>query len=192
MTRWIGGPSMSARDRLADEYVLAQCSPRPTLDVGCGPGRITASLQDRNLPALGVDNCAAAVELTRLRGGAAIRRDVFAPLPAEGCWQQVLLIDGNIGVGGAPATILLRLARLLAPGGIIVAEVDGPTTSPNREMLRWETDDHVSHWFPWARVGATALGEVANAAGLLIRSVVDIQGRIIAVLAADRPDDGVG
>ncbi len=186
MVRWIGGPGMPALDRLADAYVLAQCSSRPTLDVGCGPGRLTASLQDRELPALGVDSCATAVELTRSRGGAAIHRDVFTPLPAEGCWQQVLLIDGNIGVGGAPTTVLKRVAKLLAPDGVIIAELDALATALVRETLRWETHGHVSQWFPWARVGAAALGEVAHAAGLLVSSIVNIHGRVIAVLAPDR------
>lgn len=187
MTRWIGGPDITPHDRLADQYVLAHCTSGPTLDVGCGPGRFTAALQNRSLPALGVDSCATAVELTRSRGGAAIRRDVFAPLPAERCWQQVLLIDGNIGVGGAPATMLRRVAKLLAPQGIVIAEIDAPPTPLSREMVRWETGDHVSQWFPWARVGAVALGEIADAAGLLIRSVVDIHGRVIAILTGEPP-----
>src|SRR5271168_2301060 len=44
MTRWIGGPNATPHDRLADEHVLTRCSARPTLDLGCGPGRFTASL----------------------------------------------------------------------------------------------------------------------------------------------------
>src|SRR5579875_1375332 len=95
ITRWMGGPETTPQDRLADEHVLRHCSSRPTLDLGCGPGRFTASLQQRGLPALGVDSSAVAVQMTRGRGGTAVRRNLFAPLPAEGSWQQVLLIDGN-------------------------------------------------------------------------------------------------
>ena len=90
MTRWIGGPHASHPDRLADGHVLRHCSGRPTLDLGCGPGRFTASLRERGWAALGVDASRAAVDLTRDRGGTAIHADLFAPLPAEGCWEQIL------------------------------------------------------------------------------------------------------
>ena len=140
MTRWMGGPETTPQDRLADEHVLGQCSSRPTLDVGCGPGRFTASLQGRGLPALGVDSSAAAVEMTRRRGGAAIRSDLFAPLPAEGSWEQILLTDGNIGIGGNPVRTLRRAADLVANGGIVIVEIDSPATVLCYEMLRWETD----------------------------------------------------
>ena len=152
MARWMGGPETTPQDRLADEHVLRHCSSRPTLDMGCGPGRFTASLQQRGLPALGVDSSPAAVEMTRRRGGTAIRRDLFAPLPAEGSWEQILLTDGNIGIGGNPVRTLRRAADLLANGGIVIVEIDSPATVVCYEMLRWETEQHLGHWFPWSRV----------------------------------------
>jgi SAM-dependent methyltransferase len=182
MTRWIGGPNTTPHDRLADEHVLAHCSGRPTLDLGCGPGRFTASLQHRGSPALGVDTSRAAVELTRMRGGTAIRGDLFARLPAEGCWDRILLTDGNIGIGGDPVRTLQRGADLLAPGGVVIAEVDPPGTALCRELQRWETEHQVGQWFPWSRVGATALGEIAGAAGFLVTNVAEIHARVIAVL----------
>jgi hypothetical protein len=51
-------------------------------------------------------------------------------------------------------------------------------------MLRWETQHRVGHWFPWSRVGAGALGAIADCAGLQVISVVDICTRVIAVLTA--------
>ncbi|BDB41704.1 methyltransferase type 12 [Mycobacterium kiyosense] len=181
----MGGPQSTPQDRSADEHVLALCSSRPTLDVGCGPGRFAAALQQRGLPALGIDSSSAAVEMTRRRGAAAIRRDLFAPLPAEGSWDQVLLTDGNIGIGGDPVHTLRRAAELLAPGGTVIAEIDCPATSLCHEMIRWETDHHFGHWFPWSRVGLGALAGVALAAGLLVTQAVDIHNRVIAVLKAD-------
>lgn len=187
MARWIGGPHASHRDRLADGHVLRHCSGRPTLDLGCGPGRFTASLRERGWAALGVDASRAAVDLTRDRGGTAIHADLFAPLPAEGCWEQILLTDGNIGIGGDPVRILRRAAGLLAPGGIVVAEVDPATTTACHEILRWETEHHVGQWFPWSRVNAAALGDLAITAGLLVTSIVDFDHRVIAVLHAATP-----
>lgn len=184
MTRWMGGPDTTEHDRRADEHILGRCSGRPTLDVGCGPGRFTATLQHRGRPALGMDVSGAAVELTRRRGGAAIRGDLFAPLPAEGCWDQILLADGNIGIGGDPVQTLRRGAQLLAPGGVVIVEIDPSTTGLRQEMLRWETEHHVGQWFPWSRVGAAALGDIAAAAELVVTDRADIHGRVIAVLTA--------
>lgn len=184
MSRWFGGPDLVDGDRLADEQVLAHCRGIPTLDLGCGPGRFTAALQARGSAALGVDASRVAVELTRARGGTAIQADLFGPLPAEGCWEQILLADGNIGIGGDPVRMLARIAALLAPDGIVIAELDPPTTEANRELVRWETEHYVGHWFPWSRVSASTLGSIASAAGLEVANVVGIHDRVITVLRA--------
>ena len=108
-------------------------------------------------------------------------------MPAEGSWEQILLTDGNIGIGGNPVRTLRRAADLLAHGGIVIVEIDPPATAFCYEMLRWETEQHLGHWFPWSRMGAGALGEIAHAAGFAVTHVVDIHDRVIAVLtAADR------
>jgi SAM-dependent methyltransferase len=185
INRWLGGPASAPHDRLADEQVLAHCNGKLTLDLGCGPGRFTASLQQRGSAALGVDTSIAAVELTRLRGGTAIHGDLFAPLPAEGLWDQILLTDGNIGIGGDPVRTLRRAAALLAEGGVVIVEVDlAHHYTLRRETLRWETAYQVGPWFPWSRVGAAALGEISAAAGFLVTSLIEIHSRVIAVLAA--------
>lgn len=181
MTRWIGGADITSGDRLTDEYVIGLCSRSPTLDLGCGPGRFTASLQLRGRAALGIDSSSAAVEMTRRRGGVAVRGDLFGPLPAEGCWEQILLLDGNVGIGGDPVRTLRRAAELLTPGGIVIVEIE-QTVAASREVLRWETENHVGPWFPWSRIGSTALGDVARAADLSVTGVADIHGRVIAVL----------
>lgn len=84
---WLGG---RRADRQFDRAVLALCH-GPTIDLGCGPGRLVADLIRRGVPALGVDQSATAVELARRSGAPALRRDVFDPLPAPAggrryCW----------------------------------------------------------------------------------------------------------
>jgi SAM-dependent methyltransferase len=96
-----------------DESIMDSCR-GPALDLGCGPGRLTAGLVARGSGALGVDVSAAAVRATRRRGAPAVRRDLFGPLPAEGLWRHALLVDGNIGIGGDPVRLLTRCAALLA------------------------------------------------------------------------------
>ncbi|MEO6882272.1 MAG: SAM-dependent methyltransferase, partial [Mycobacteriaceae bacterium] len=94
--RWLGGAAATNADRVVDAAMLALCA-GPTLDLGCGPGRLTAALAARGVAALGVDTSALAVRLTIARGGLALRRDLFGALPGHGRWAHVLLADGNVG-----------------------------------------------------------------------------------------------
>ncbi|MFC9515115.1 methyltransferase domain-containing protein [Nocardiaceae bacterium NPDC056970] len=184
--RWMGGVWASTEDRRADRAVLNACR-GPTLDVGCGPGRFTAGLARLGLEALGVDTSATAVELTIDRGGAALQRDVFAPLPGRRHWARVLLVDGNIGIGGDPLRVLRRARELLTPDGVVIAEVDPSTrTGLHVELRRWETETLTGNWFQWASVGLGATGEVAHAAGLRVSEVVETSGRYFVRMVRDR------
>ena len=152
------------------------------MDVGCGPGRFTAALTDRGLPALGVDVSATAVDMTLRRGGMALHRDVFAALPGCGVWSHVLLADGNIGIGGDPVRMLERARQLVVPDGWVIVEVDSLPVGVCRDYVRWETDHSVGRWFPWAHVGGDAASTLADAAGLRLVSALDVSGRYIVVM----------
>ena len=174
--RWLGGDASTPGDRAADEVLLRACT-GPTLDLGCGPGRFTAALAARGVRTLGVDLAATAVAMTIRRGGMALHQDLFAPLPGFGSWAQVLLADGNIGIGGDPARVLRRARELLGVQGIVFAELDPPCTGVRREYLRLETEHAVGEWFPWARVGTDDAADLATAAGLRLLDITHVQGR---------------
>ncbi|KUN01223.1 methyltransferase type 11 [Streptomyces yokosukanensis] len=156
-----------ARADTVDRMVLDRCE-GAVLDVGCGPGRLVAELAARGRTVLGVDVSEAAVDHTVGLGGQALRRSVFEPLPGEGRWDTVLLMDGNIGIGGEPSALLERVAALLRPGGLLIAE-----TVPGQvdERARVQVVDTVGTPmatgapFPWARVGTPALLRYARRAG---------------------------
>ncbi|MGW2616832.1 class I SAM-dependent methyltransferase [Streptomyces sp. NPDC001500] len=151
----------------ADADVLHRCT-GPVLDVGCGPGRLVAALSARGMTALGVDVSPAAVALTRRRGGSALRRSVFDRLPREGRWGTVLLMDGNVGIGGDPTLLLARLRRLLRPGGRLLVEA-APHDVDERLTVRVEdAEGRHGRPFAWARVGATALLHAADAGGWIL------------------------
>ena len=78
-----------------------------------------------------------AVRLAGRGGAPALLGDVFAPLPGMGQWQTVLLVDGNVGLGGDPRRILGRAAELLARGGRCVAEFDAETVGIRAGWVRW-------------------------------------------------------
>lgn len=182
VARWLGTPTARRHDRLADDYVLSQCSMLPTLDLGCGPGRFTAMLRARGGIALGVDTSRVAVELTRQRGGEAICADFFQPLPVPGRWHQVLLTDGNVGIGGDPARTLRRAEELLAPGGKIIVEISPSLNGTDRERLRWETKQHTGAWFEFSQVDVVMLAQLAESTGLEVLSLREIHSRLIVVL----------
>ncbi|MFB1295859.1 methyltransferase domain-containing protein [Mycobacterium sp. pW049] len=177
---WLGG---SGADTEFDEALVDLCD-GPTIDLGCGPGRLVAHLVNRGVPALGVDLSATAVELARNSGAPALHRDVFAELPAMGRWQTVLLADGNVGLGGDPRRILQRAAELLRRGGRCLAEFDPSTTGIDVGWVRLESAKTIGPWFRWAVVGIDSVPELAADVGLGLADVHRIGGRVVASLVA--------
>lgn len=179
--RWCAAPDT------ADTGVLRRCT-GPVLDVGCGPGRLVAALAVRGVPALGVDISPVAVARTRRHGGAALRRSVFDRLPSEGRWGTVLLMDGNVGIGGDPVALLVRMRSLVRPGGRLLVEAAGDDVD-ERLTVRVE-DAHGRHGrpFAWARVGTTALRDAADASGWTLTGRWTADGRPFVEL--HRPNPG--
>ncbi|ALG06450.1 class I SAM-dependent methyltransferase [Kibdelosporangium phytohabitans] len=157
----------------SDEVLLAHCT-GPTLDIGCGPGRLTSALTSRGVPVLGVDVSPVAVALTLARGAIAVRRNVFDPLPGEGRWQSVLLADGNIGIGGDPVALLRRIRRLISQSGRVLAELEPPGAGFRRQPVRVNGS---GTWFPWAWVGADAVAPTARQAGFTARWIAEAGDR---------------
>lgn len=154
--------------RTADDHdraLVALCD-GPTLDIGCGPGRMTEALGDAGHLALGIDVVDAAVSLTRRRGASALCRDVFERVPGEGRWHTALLADGNIGIGGDPVALLERVRELLAPDGRVVLDLAPWGSGISTRHVSLATPSGRSGEFPWTLVGADAIQAVASAAGL--------------------------
>jgi SAM-dependent methyltransferase len=161
-----------------DDWLLGRCA-GPTLDLGCGPGRLVVALADRGVAALGVDVSVQAVQRCLERGAAVLHRDAFERLPGEGRWQHVVLADGNIGIGGDPVTLLRRCRALLADGGTVLLELEPGAglwcgvayleclDEPALDTLTLGTLSDAP-WFPWAVLGPHAVDEVAAEAGLAV------------------------
>jgi SAM-dependent methyltransferase len=164
-----------------DAALLARCA-GPTLDVGCGPGRLLVE-RARRAPALGIDVSAAAVRLARRRGGDALVRDVFDRVPAEGRWESVVLADGNVGIAGDPVALLSRCRRLVRAGGRVVAEVEPPGRPTWTGRVRLRAGGRHSAPFRWAYVGVDDIAPLAAAAGLRPLDVFTEAGRWFAALS---------
>lgn len=187
--RWLGarcpsnGGLVDALDEAFDEAVAQMCS-GPTIELGCGPGRLVARLFERGIPALGIDRSATAIRLAGRGGAPALLGDVFEPLPGMGRWQTVLLVDGNVGLGGDPGRILGRAAELLRRGGRCVAEFEADAIGIRARWVRLESACDVGPWFRWASVGVDSAATLAAQVGLTLTGVRLIGGRVVASLAA--------
>jgi SAM-dependent methyltransferase len=189
--KWLGvrcRPDESASsgdvfDEVFDEAVIQMCT-GPTIELGCGPGRLVARLIRRGIPALGIDRSVAAIQLAGRGGAPALLGDVFEPLPGMGLWHTVLLVDGNVGLGGDPRRIVGRAAELLARGGRCVAEFDAEAIGIHARWVRLESGREIGPWFRWASVGVDSAAALAAQVGLTLTSVRLIGGRVVASLAA--------
>ena len=183
-------PGAHRWDEPADEVdarVLARAA-GPVLDVGCGPGRHLVHLGERGIAALGIDITPTAVARARARGGTALLRSVFARVPAAGRWRSVVLLDGNVGIGGAPVALLGRVAELLTAGGVALVELAPPGSAAVTRAVRFELDGCGGPWFPFATLAADAVAPVAAAAGFWASEVWCDGGRWFAEL--HRSDTG--
>ena len=178
--RWTGRASVTDMT-----LFVAPCT-GPTLDVGCGPGRISEALQEHGVEVLGLDISAEAVRQTRRRGVRAIHMDFFSDFDDEPLlarrWAYIVLADGNIGLGGDPTFLLRRTADLLEPGGSMLVEVAGPGATAVHEDVHLRVGDRESTSFVWATVGCDVIGEMAASVGLALTDLRSAQGRYVATL----------
>jgi SAM-dependent methyltransferase len=162
----------------ADRLVLERCV-APVLDVGCGPGRMVHALAARGLPALGVDIADMAIVLTTNRGAPALARDIFDAVPGEGRWPTILLLDGNVGIGGDVTKLLCRTNRLLAPAGSVIVEASAVGSDVDEVLqVRFGQDgEPVGGWFDWAVVSVSGIVRHGANAGLAPQDYWSAGGR---------------
>lgn len=170
------------------ERELLEHGTGPVLDLGCGPGRMVRASLLAGRPALGVDVSRAAYELASAQGLPVLRRSVFDRLPGEGRWETVLLLDGNIGIGGDPRRLLARAASLARPGGAVVVECH-PVASEHAtfDAVLVDVNGRRSASFRWARVGARALQRHARHAGLRLMREWSAGGRFFCAYEVPKP-----
>jgi hypothetical protein len=106
-------------------------------------------------------------------------------VPGEGRWPTVLVLDGNVGIGGDVAGLLARLAGLMAPGGSVIVEASSGDVDEVLEVRFQTTDGPIGTWFPWAVVGSAAVIRYARPAGLLSVDQWSAGGRVFLRLARD-------
>ncbi|TDW30723.1 class I SAM-dependent methyltransferase [Cryobacterium psychrophilum] len=165
-------------DADATDLSLLAGAASPVLDIGCGPGRMVRAATTLGLSAVGVDVSVTAVRIAIAAGLTVLNRSVFDPIPLEGTWETLLLVDGNIGIGGDPRALMRRCAALLASGGLLVIEVSAdPDHELSYEGTLEDAQGRRSAPFPWSEIGARALGPHAEMAGLRLAQEWRVSGR---------------
>lgn len=172
--------------RAGDASVIRRCE-GPTLDVGCGPGRMTEALAVAGIPALGIDISNRAVAEARSRGATALHRDVFGTVPAVGRWHHILLMDGNIGIAGDPRALLRRCRESLRDRGTVLVEVEPHRDAIERTTLRLVIDGRPTRRLPWVLVGKGAIRGLAASTSLHIADKWQAAGRHFVALQRRDP-----
>ena len=157
---------------VVDKELLQHCR-GPVLDIGCGPGRMVQAAILAGHIALGIDVSTTAVAIAQERGLPVLCRSLFQELPAEGTWGTVLVLDGNIGIGGDPLTFLQRCADLVVDDGWGRILVEVHPDADREQLYEGVVVDDLSQEslpFPWAEVGARTLHGYAETIGLSLLS----------------------
>ena len=147
--RWTG------RASTVDVALFVSRCTGPTLDVGCGPGRLSGALWDREVNVLGLDISSEAVRQTKQRGAPALCLDIFDAPRGTGLWDHVLLADGNIGLGGRPEALLQLVATLVKTDGTVLVELAGTGECPSTRASTCVWANETAHRSTGPRSGST-------------------------------------
>lgn len=117
---------------VGSEAAAAHRGGGPVLDLGAGAGRASLYLQERGLRVTAVDASPRGTSARR-RGVADVRLGDVNDPPADQPWAGVLLLCGNLGLGGSwegNRRLLARLAELVLPGAVLAGDSVTPTDQP--------------------------------------------------------------
>jgi SAM-dependent methyltransferase len=150
-----------------DRELLPLVEHGPVLDLGAGAGRAGLYLQDRGLRVTAVDASPGAAAVCHRRGLADVRLgDVNNP-PADQAWAGILLLCGNLGLGGSWAgnrRLLARLAGLAAPGAVLVGDSVTPD-GPAQVVLRIRYRELITPWWPQYNIPARQMAALVDGTG---------------------------
>ena len=121
-----------------DQELLPLVTRGPVLDLGAGAGRAALFLQDRGLQVTAVEASPGAAEVCRRRGVRNLRLGDLSGPPSDRAWAAVLLLCGNLGLGGTwegNRRLLARLAEITTRDAVLVG--DSVTPQGQYRGLSW-------------------------------------------------------
>src|SRR5436190_16875600 len=158
-----------------ERELLSAVTESPVLDLGCGAGRVALYLQALGFRVTAVDNSAGAVEVCRRRGVVDARLGDLNGPPHDQRWGAVLLLCGNLGLGGSWSgnrALLRRLSEVTAPGAVLVGDsVDFHGKGDVRLRIRYA--DAVTPWWPQRNVKALEIPALVEGTGWRIERQIE-------------------
>ena len=154
----------------------------PALDLGAGAGRASLWLQDRGAEVTAVDSSPGAVRVCRARGVRDARLGDLNHPPDDKPWRLILLLCGNLGLGGSfegNRRLLARLAEVAAPDAVLVGDTVDPGGDPD-VRLRIRYKGEATPWWSQRNIPVREM-----------RSLVDGSGWVMDRHLIDAPDHAV-
>ena len=117
----------------------------PVLDLGCGAGRASLFLERRGVEVTAIDHSPGAVMVCRDRGIRDVRLADLLDPPTDKRWRTVLLLCGNLGLGGdweESRRFLIRLADVTADDAVLIGDTVDPTVdqAPDSAYIRYQEE----------------------------------------------------
>jgi len=150
-----------------DREMLSTVETGPVLDLGAGAGRAALYLQGRGLAVAAIESSPGAVEVCRRRGALDVRVGDLNEPPSDERWGTILLLCGNLGLGGSwvgNRQLLRRLAASAAPGALLIG--DSVNFEGRAEIgLRIRYRELVTPWWRQRNVAAHEIGDLVAGTG---------------------------
>jgi SAM-dependent methyltransferase len=150
-----------------DRELLPLVERGPILDLGGGAGRAALYFQDRGFNVTLVESSPGALDVCRLRGVRDVRLGDLNEPPDDEPWGAVLLLCGNLGLGGSwdgNRALLQRLAEISAPDAVLVGDSVSMAT-PRTIGLRIRYGDAVTPWWQQRNVAASEVPALVQDTG---------------------------
>ena len=178
-----GGPSGPAMApdwffRTHDEWdpwereLLALIDRGPVLDLGAGAGRASLHLQALGFEVRAVESSPGAAAVCERRGVADVRcADLRDPSTWDDRrWGAVLLLCGNLGLGGSwegNRALLRSLAAVCAPGALLVGDSVEDTSGADLR-LRIRVGDAATDWWEQRNVRSEEVPALVEGTGWVV------------------------
>ena len=156
--------------------LLDEVTAGPVLDLGAGAGRVGLRFQDRRFEVTAVETSQAACRVCRRRGLRDVRAGDLNDPPRDRAWKAILLLCGNLGLGGSRdgvRRLLSRLAAISAPDAVLIGDTVDPPR-PGAFKLRIRYKDEATPWWEQYNVPITEMADVVEGTGwVLDRHLID-------------------
>ena len=149
----------------------------PALDLGAGAGRAALWLQERGVDVTAVDASPGAVDVCRARGVVDARVGDLNDPPTDKRWRLIVLLCGNLGLGGSfegNRRLLKRLAEVAAPDALLVGDTVDPRGDAEVGLRIWYRGS-ATPWWRQYNIPVREVHDLVEGTGWAIeRHVVDL------------------